>query len=108
MHIFISLKESKTSNFVKTKPFIPDTVIAFFNIKISNHPHLLFLPVTVPNSLPSLPNFSPTSLFSSVGNGPLPTLVVYAFVIPNIFFKYLGLAPDPVDALEGTVLLLVT
>ena len=101
MHIFISVNESRTSNFVKTKPLIPDTVIAFFSITISNQPHLLFLPVTVPNSFPILPNFSPTLLLSSVGNGPLPTLVVYAFVIPNIFFKYLGLAPDPVDALEG-------
>ena len=69
MHIFISLKVSKTSNFVKTKPFTPDTVIAFFSIKISNQPHLRFLPVTVPNSFPILPNFSPISLFSSVGNG---------------------------------------
>ena len=49
----------------------------------SNHPHLLFLLVTVPNSFPLFPSVSPTWSFNSVGNGPSPTLVVYAFVIPK-------------------------
>ena len=42
----------------------------------SNQAHLLFLAVTVPNSFPLLPRFSPILFFNSVGKGPLPTRVV--------------------------------
>ena len=35
------------------------------------------------NSLPLLPILSPILFFSSVGNGPSPTLVVYALTIPR-------------------------
>ena len=63
---------------------MPDKSADCFNNTKSNHPHLLFLPVTVPNSLPIIPNFSPISLSCSVGNGPSPTLVKYALVISKI------------------------
>ena len=69
----------------------------------SNHPHLLSLPVTVPNSLPIFPSFFPTLQLNSLGNGPLPTLVVYAFTIPNIKPICFTEIPVPIDALLGTV-----
>ena len=75
IHTFIFLKESKTSNLVKAIPFIPDILTACFSNTKSSQPHLLFLPVTVPNSFPNVPSFSPISLVCSEGNGPSPTLV---------------------------------
>ena len=83
MHIFISSKSSRTSNLVSAIPFIPEILIVCFTKGPSHHPHLLLRLVTVPNSLPFKPICSPTLSFNSVGNGPSPTLVVYAFVIPN-------------------------
>ena len=57
-------------------PSIPETLIVCLTRTPSNHPHLLFLLVTVPNSFPRVPKSSPTSSVSSVGKGPSPTLVV--------------------------------
>ena len=54
----------------------PEILIVCLTKTPSNHPHLLFLLVTVPNSFPIDPNFSPISSVNSVGNGPSPTLVV--------------------------------
>ena len=79
-----SLNSSKTSILVKAIPFIPDITQDCLTNTASNQPHLLCLLVTVPNSLPFSPIFFPISLFSSVGNGPSPTLVVYALTIPRI------------------------
>ena len=62
---------------------MPEIFIVCLTNTPSNQPHLLFLLVTVPNSFPLDPNNSPMLLFCSVGNGPSPTLVVYAFVMPN-------------------------
>ena len=76
MQTLISSNSSKTSNLVKAIPFIPDIFIVCLTKTASNHPHLLFLAVTVPNSFPLLPKVSPISSSNSVGNGPLPTLVV--------------------------------
>ena len=76
MQILISSNSSRTSNFVKAIPFIPDIFIVCLTKTPSNHPHLLFLLVTVPNSFPLEPKISPTSSLSSVGNGPSPTRVV--------------------------------
>jgi len=84
-------------------PSIPETLIECLRITASNHPHLLSLPVTVPNSFPIVPNFLPILQLSSDGKGPLPTLVVYAFTIPNINPICLIETPEPVDALAGTV-----
>ena len=84
-------------------PSIPETLIVCLTKTPSNHPHLLFRLVTVPNSLPLVPKISPISSFSSVGNGPSPTRVVYAFVIPKTKFIELGPHPDPVAAEAATV-----
>ena len=83
MQIFISSKSSNTSSFVSAIPFIPEILIVCLTKTPSNQPHLLLRLVTVPNSFPLVPNSSPVSSFNSVGKGPSPTLVVYAFVIPK-------------------------
>ena len=69
----------------------------------SNQPHLLFLPVTVPNSFPKVPSFWPISLLCSVGKGPSPTLVRYDFVIPNSKQFLIDPIPVPIEACAETV-----
>ncbi|MBV6393633.1 MAG: hypothetical protein KPEEDBHJ_02875 [Anaerolineales bacterium] len=43
-----------------------------------------------------------------MGNGPAPTLVVYALVTPITFVMYFGGIPSPADAAEGIVVEAVT
>ena len=76
MHILISSNSSKTSNLVKAIPSIPEILIVCLTKTPSSQPHLLFLLVTVPNSLPLVPKCFPILSFNSVGKGPSPTLVV--------------------------------
>src|ERR1039458_3577299 len=64
----------------------------------SNQPHLLGLPVVAPNSAPAVRSISPSESGSSVGNGPIPTRVVYAFTIPTIVSILFGGIPVPVHA----------
>ena len=54
--------------------------------------------MVVPNSWPRSRNQSPEASSSSVGNGPEPTRVVYAFTIPTMVVKRHGATPDPVAA----------
>ena len=48
------------------------------------------------------------SLFCSVGNGPPPTRVEYAFMIPKKFCTVCGGTPAPVNKPSDEQLLLVT
>ena len=66
MQILIFSNSSKTSSFVKAIPCIPQISTDCFNKTRSSQPHLLFLPVTVPNSLPICPSFSPIELSALV------------------------------------------
>ena len=52
-------------------------------------------PVTVPNSPPSSTILAPISSCSSVGNGPVPTLVMYALATPITRSIVVGPIPDP-------------
>src|SRR5690606_37595870 len=70
----------------------------------SNHPQRLLRPVVAPNSFPTRPMVSPSSSNNSVGNGPLPTLVVYALKIPSTSFILFGATPKPVQAPAAVVL----
>lgn len=54
-------------------------LVAYFRAGISNQPTRRGRPVVVPYSLPTSRNVSAASPKSSVGYGPAPTLVVYAF-----------------------------
>ena len=53
--------------------------------------------------MPLSRNFCPSSLKSSVGNGPLPTLVQYALNIPKTSPIRRGAIPKPVHAPAHTV-----
>ena len=73
-------KPAKVSILVTANEVNPLTLHAVLTITKSNQPHLLDLPVVTPYSWPFSLIQSPVSSSNSVGNGPLPTLVVYAFV----------------------------
>ena len=76
MQTLISSSSSNTSSLVIAIPLMPEILIVCLTSTPSSHPHLLFLLVTVPNSLPIDPIYFPILFFSSVGKGPSPTLVV--------------------------------
>ena len=68
----------------------------------SNQPVRRDRPVVTPNSWPMLRSRSPSSSSSSVGNGPLPTRVVYAFTMPMTRSMRVGPMPAPVAAPPAT------
>ena len=78
--------------------------IACFRATKSSQPHLLGLPVVAPNSFPFSANINPFLSKSSVGKGPSPTLVVYAFEIPIILSIYFGPMPKPEETPPAVVL----
>lgn len=94
---FISGKESKISSFVIFIESYPLTMFVYLIRLRSSQPHLLGLPVVVPNQWPFFLISFPISSKSSVGNGPSPTLVVYAFTTPITVSIFLGYIPRPVD-----------
>ena len=77
--------------------------MAYLSATKSNQPQRLFLPVTEPNSLPTLAITSPAFPKSSVGNGPEPTRVVYALKIPYTSLILFGAIPKPVQAPAAVV-----
>jgi hypothetical protein len=89
-------KPESTSNFVTNSSVSPFTRDAYRRSATSSHPQRRFRPVTVPNSWPRTPRRSPSSPRSSVGNGPAPTRVMYAFTIPTTRSTSFG--PNPADA----------
>src|SRR3954452_2408572 len=64
----------------------------------SNQPQRRGRPVVTPPSPPVLDRYAPNSSNSSVGNGPEPTRVVYAFRIPSTVVILVGPIPEPTDA----------
>src|SRR5690348_13630889 len=64
----------------------------------SNQPVRRARPVVVPYSPPASRRYSPCSSVSSVGNGPAPTLVVYAFRMPTTLVILVGPTPEPTQA----------
>ena len=80
----------------------------YFKATRSNHPHLRSLPVVAPYSCPTFLILSPVESNNSVGNGPDPTLVVYALNIPIIFLILFGATPKPEQAPAAVVLEEVT
>jgi hypothetical protein len=64
-------------------PDNPFSWIERLSAAASNQPVRRGRPVVAPNSCPFCRRCSPTSSQSSVGNGPPPTRVVYALVMPS-------------------------
>ncbi len=69
----------------------------------SNQPQRRGRPVTAPNSCPTRERCSPVSSNSSVGNGPAPTRVVYAFTMPSTALMSRGPRPVPTAASPAMV-----
>src|SRR5690606_20972104 len=86
-----------TSSFVMTKCVIPLIRQACFRATKSNQPQRRGRPVEAPNSKPVFLICSPVSSSSSVGKGPFPTRVQYAFETPIRFFSFVGGTPAPVQ-----------
>lgn len=89
VQIFTVFNPSRTSSLVTAIFVIPDIKQECFTTTRSSHPHRLGLLVVVPYSCPFCCRCSPVLSRSSVGNGPLPTLVVYAFTTPIISSTFL-------------------
>ena len=108
MQIFTRSNPSSTSSLVSAMPVTPLIAQLWRTSTASNQPQRRLRPVTVPNSRPRWPSFSPVSSSSSVGKGPAPTLVVYALTIPSTNPVDPGPSPDPDAAVPLTVFELVT
>src|SRR4029079_7857074 len=75
---------------------------------ISSHPQRRGGRITVRYSLPRSRRYCPVALSCSVGKGPPPTRVEYAFTTPIILLKYLAGTPEPLEIPTPELLLLVT
>ena len=84
MHTLISANVSSTSSLVSAISVSELMRTALRSITQSSQPVRRRRPVTVPNSWPISTSLSPISSSNSVGNGPLPTRVVYALVMPTM------------------------
>src|SRR5436190_24394591 len=87
-----------TSSLVTTRSVMPLTRTAYRPTTASNQPQRRSRPVVVPYSVPTLRRCAPLSSNSSVGNGPEPTRVVYAFMTPITLEIRVGAIPDPTHA----------
>ncbi len=90
------------SSLLITRPVRPFTVAASRSITRSSQPQRRGRPVVAPNSEPSSRSRSPAAPVSSVGNGPPPTRVVYAFEMPSTWSIAVGPTPEPVHAAPAT------
>src|SRR5688500_12097251 len=90
------------------RPLRPFTRAAYRTTTASNQPHRRGRPVVAPNSLPRRRTSSARGSSSSVGSGPLPTRVVYAFTTPSTASIAVGAIPTPSAAPPDVVLLDVT
>src|ERR1043165_649018 len=84
---------SRTSSLVTATSVNPLMRAAWPTTTASNHPQRRARPVVAPNSLPSLRTRSPISSSISVGSGPAPTRVVYAFTMPSTASIDVGAVP---------------
>src|SRR4051812_47909270 len=95
-------KPLKTSSFVITSAVSELMRAAYFSATRSSQPVLRGRPVVVPNPPPRSRISVPISSSSSVGNGPAPTRVVYAFAMPQTSSMSRGPTPAPTHAAPAT------
>src|SRR5690606_8490888 len=91
-------RPERTSSLVTTRSVTPLTCTAYRPTTASNHPQRRSRPVVVPTSRPTVRRCAPASSKSSVGNGPDPTRVVYAFATPITWEIAVGGMPVPTQA----------
>src|SRR3990170_4227959 len=104
MQTGISPKVSRTSSLVTARPVSPLTRTAYRTTTASNQPQRRGRPVVAPNSPPSSRIRSARSGAASVGSGPLPTRVVYAFTTPSTASLAVGPIPTPTAPPPAAVL----
>src|SRR3954470_9268579 len=92
----IRSRPSSTSSLVSARPSRPLMRAAYRTATASYQPQRRGRPVTAPYSLPLSRRRLPISPVSSVGNGPSPTRVVYAFTTPITPPIARGPTPRPV------------
>src|SRR6266496_1836970 len=80
---------------------MPLTLVAYLAMTASNQPVRRSLPVVTPYSPPVLRSHSPCGPVSSVGKGPAPTRVVYAFTMPITLAILVGPMPFAVAEVLG-------
>ena len=85
----------RMSSLVRNRSVMPLTRTAYRAITASNQPQRRSRPVVTPTSPPCLRRYSPHSSNSSVGNGPVPTRVVYALRMPTTPVIRVGPMPLP-------------
>ena len=98
MHTLTVSNPSSTSSLVSAISVRLFSRTAWRSITQSSQPARRRRPVTVPYSRPTSISVSPSASSSSVGNGPAPTRVVYALVIPTMRSMSRGPRPVPVHA----------
>src|SRR5712671_5453317 len=86
----------------------PLSRVVYRSATASSQPQRRGRRVTVPYSLPRSRRYWPVGLSCSVGNGPPPTRVEYAFTTPMICSMYFIGTPDPLEMPTPELLLLVT
>src|SRR5206468_557210 len=104
----ISSNVSSTSIFVIAMESSALIIVAYRAAGPSNHPQRRGRPVVEPYSFPRVRSSSPAASRDSVGKGPLPTRVVYAFEIPITWCTCFGETPRPVAAPPAAALEEVT
>ncbi len=87
---------------------VPLTITEYRVATRSSHPHRRGRPVVVPYSRPRSRMRCPMSFFCSVGIGPAPTRVQYAFMIPTTRSSRRPGTPVPVEMPSAVQLELVT
>src|SRR6476659_7980931 len=96
------------SSLVTATSVSPLMRVAYRTTTASNHPQRRGRPVVAPNSPPRVRTRSDMATSISVGRGPAPTRVVYAFTTPRTASIARGEIPAPVAAPPDVVLLDVT
>src|SRR5512143_1364831 len=102
-HTFTLGRPERTSSLVSATPASALRRLAYRTTGASNQPHRRGRPVVDPYSFPRSRIFCPSSSNSSVGNGPPPTRVAYAFDTPMTPPIFVGPTPDPVHAPPAVV-----
>src|SRR5262249_45490309 len=98
VQICSSSSPSSTSSLVSASASRPLTRAAYRTATASNQPQRRGRPVEAPYSCPVSRSRSPIGPVNSVGSGPSPTRVVYAFATPSTAFTARGPSPRPVQA----------
>src|SRR6476620_12110249 len=93
---------------VMATPVMPLRSTEYFTAIVSNQPQRRGRRVVVPYSLPRSRMYWPVAFSCSVGKGPPPTRVLYAFMMPKKFFTVFGGTPAPVYRPSAEQELLVT